>query len=556
MSTSLIPRCSPVKAVVATQQPFKCTGTWRCPGRRPLNTGQPSPSTAGMTEAGDHAAARPFDEMPGPKPLPIIGNAGRFLPFIGEYGGLQTDDMFRKVYEKYGPIAKITEIPGRRAMVFAYRTEDVETVFRNEGPWPFRESLHSMNYYRNVLRKDFYEGGGSILTENGAKWGESRSKVNQPMMQPRISKRYVPPIAAVAQEFVDKMRGMRDEKEELPENFSNELFKWSLESIAYVALDARLGCLAPNLAPGSEPQRVIDAVNVALDKLFDLEIGLPFWKIMTTPSFKKFIDALDVFLEVSVKYVQAAIDRVEERKKAGLEDEGEPSVLERLLARADVKTASIMAQDMLFAGIDTTSYSTAIAMFALSRNQDKQEELFKELKQLLPQKDSPFTEEILEEMRFLKAVIKESMRVMPIVSANSRNTTKELVISNYRVPEGVAVVMPNIAYRFNDEIYPESKRFIPERWLKERPTGDAAGSPEDFDICSHGKRHPFAFLPFGFGPRSCVGKRFADLEMEILLAKIIRNYRVDYKYGDMKFVSRLINTIKDPMKFKLTERSD
>ncbi|XP_071452596.1 probable cytochrome P450 301a1, mitochondrial [Hetaerina americana] len=556
MSTSLIPRCSPFKAVLATQQPFKCTGTWRCPGRRPLNTGQPSPSTAGVTETGDHSAARPFDEMPGPKPLPIIGNAGRFLPFIGEFGGMQTDEMSHYLYKEYGPIVKLTGIPGRRAMVFSYRPEDVETVFRNEGTWPFRESLHSMNYYRNVLRKDFYEGGGSVLTENGEKWAETRSKVNQPMMQPRISKRYVPPIAAVAQEFVDKMRGMRDEKEELPDNFNNELFKWSLESIAYVALDARLGCLAPTLAPGSEPQRVIDAVNVALDKLFDLEIGPPFWKIMTTPSFKKFIDALDVFLEVSVKYVQAAIDRVEERKKAGVEDGGEPSVLERLLARTDVKTASIMAQDMLFGGIDTTSYSTAITMYMLSRNQLKQEVLFGELKRLLPHKDSPFTDEILEEMKFLKAVIKESMRMMPIVSLNTRNTTKELVLCNYRVPEGIAVMMPNITYRFNDEIYPESRRFIPERWLKEMPSGDAAGSAEDFNAVSQGKRHPFAFLPFGFGPRSCVGKRFADLEMEILLAKIIRNFHVDYKYGDMKLVSKMINTVKDPMKFKLTERSD
>jgi hypothetical protein len=78
-------------------------------------------------------------------------------------------------------------------------------------------------------------------------------------------------------------------------------------------------------------------------------------------------------------------------------------------------------------------------------------------------------------------------------------------------------------FRENEEMYPQAKRFIPERWLKNRPEGaSAVGSAEDFDAVSHGKRNPFAFLPFGFGPRSCVGKRFAELEMETLIAKVCR----------------------------------
>ncbi|XP_046394231.1 probable cytochrome P450 49a1 [Ischnura elegans] len=502
-------------------------------------------------------AIKSYDEIPGPKPLPLIGNAYQFVPFIGELGGMQIDDIHKYMYKTYGPIVKLSKIPGRSDLVFCYRPEDVETVFRNEGPWPHRETLQGIDHFRSVLRKDFYEGGGSILTENGQQWGESRSKVNQPMMQPRISRKYVPPIADVAQEFVDIMRNIRDEKEELPANFNNELYKWALESIAFVALDARLGCLAPNLAPESEQQRIIDAVNIALDKMFDMEVGPPFWKIIKTPAAKKFFDSLEVFLEVTVKYVQAAIDRYEARRRETPDGDWEPSVLERLLARTDVKTASIMAQDMMFAGIDTTSYSTAITMFTLARNQGKQEILFQELKRVLPKKDTPFNDERLEEMRYLKAVIKESMRVMPIVSANSRNTVKEVVISNYRIPVGVSVVMPNTMYRFSDGIYPQAKRFLPERWLKARPDGaERVGSTEDFDAVSHGKHHPFAFLPFGFGPRSCVGKRFAEMEMEILLAKIVRNFKVDYKYGDISFNSRIINTVKDPMKFKLTERME
>ncbi|XP_071452498.1 probable cytochrome P450 301a1, mitochondrial [Hetaerina americana] len=552
MSSSLIPGYRHGKALFA-QKLLKGVTL----GCRSLQTGCPSPSTTGVAAATvDHATIKPFEEIPGPKALPLIGNTLCFFPGIGEYSGLELDDLSRKMNEKFGPISRFSGVLGRRDMVIIFRPEDMETTFRNEGQWPFREGIQSMEYYRNVLRKDFYQDGGSVMTDQGPKWSEARSKVNQPMMQPRISKQYVTPIACVAQEFIDKTRAMRDENDELPPDFINELYKWSLESIAYVALDTRLGCLESNLAPDSEPQRIIDAVNTILEEMFNLQFSMPFWKLFPTPTWKKFVQANDVFLEVSVKYVQAAIDRAEKRKKTGAEDVVEPSVLERLLARADVKTASIMAQDMLFGGIDTTSFTTAITMYLLSRNKNKQEVLFGELKHFMPRKDSPLTEEMLEDMKYLKAVFKESMRMHPIVPWNMRKTVKEIVLSNYRVPEGVDVVMPNLMFRTSEDIYRQGKRFIPERWLKKRPSGNAAGSVEDFDACSHGKRHPFAFLPFGFGPRSCVGKRFAELEMEILLAKIIRNFRVDYKYGDMRFSSRLINTPIDPLRFELKDRSE
>ncbi|XP_046395351.1 probable cytochrome P450 301a1, mitochondrial [Ischnura elegans] len=503
----------------------------------------------------DHAtAARPYDEIPGPKPLPLLGNSWRFFPLIGEYAGLESDDLHRTLYEQYGPIVRFTKILGRRDLVFIFRPEDVETTLRNEGPWPYREGTKSMEYYRQVHRKDFYQGAGSVLTDHGPKWGEVRSKVNQPMMQPRISRRYVPPIEGVAQEFLQMIRDMRDESGELPSNFVNELFKWSLESIAYVALDTRLGCLEPSLASDSEQQTMIDAVNTILNEMYNMELGMPLWKLIPTPAWRKFVKAQDTFLEVTMKRVQSAIERVQQR---GHSEDDDPSVLERLLSRADPKTATIMAQDMLFGGIDTTSFSTAIAMYMLSRNKEKQEILFEEMKRFLPEKDTPISEEMLEEMKYLKAVFKECMRMKPLVPWNQRKTVKETVLSNYRVPQGVDVLMPNLTFRDSEEIYPQGQRFIPERWLKKRPVaGQRAGSAEDFDAVSHGKHHPFAFLPFGFGVRMCVGKRFAEMEMEILLAKIVRNFKVDYKYGEIRFTSKLINTPVDPLRFQLTDRSE
>lgn len=60
-----------------------------------------------------------------------------------------------------------------------------------------------------------------------------------------------------------------------------------------------------------------------------------------------------------------------------------------------------------------------------------------------------------------------------------------------------------------DKYFPNANEFIPDRWM--RQGGEKYASKD---------AHPFVFMPFGFGPRSCIGKRLAQLEMEILLAKV------------------------------------
>lgn len=67
--------------------------------------------------------------------------------------------------------------------------------------------------------------------------------------------------------------------------------------------------------------------------------------------------------------------------------------------------------------------------------------------------------------------------------------------------------MSNNLISMNDKYFPRASEFLPERWL-----------PDHEDMKG---KHPFAFLPFGFGPRMCVGRRFADLEIETMVAKVI-----------------------------------
>ncbi|KAF4523554.1 hypothetical protein B566_EDAN012002 [Ephemera danica] len=450
------------------------------------------------------ANARPYSEIPGPRPLPLIGNAWRFLPIIGT---VPPGDFFlwQKQMQKFGPISKFSGIPGKNDIVFLFDPRDFETVFRHEGQWPERMYLASLSYYRNVERKEFFENVGGVMIENGEKWQKSRTYVNPVMMQPRNARNYATRIDEITQEFVRKIPDMLDDKSETPADFVKEMQKWALESIAMVTLDARIGCLQSNLPIDSEPYRLINAADQVFDLLFELEFRIPFWKLISTPKWRRFVKALDVFTEVSTRHIENAQRRLKENPH---QDGTEMSVLEKLLLRdPNPKKAVVMALDMMMAGIDTTAYTAGCVLYTLARNPEQQERLFSELKQMMPSPDMPLTADILENLKFLKACIKENNRMAPIVVGITRNVKEDIVLSNYQIPKGTDVITCNLLVTSNEEYFPQSSKFLPERWLKN--TGS----------CPVHKPHPFAMLPFGYGKRKCVGMRFATLEMESLIAR-------------------------------------
>lgn len=71
--------------------------------------------------------------------------------------------------------------------------------------------------------------------------------------------------------------------------------------------------------------------------------------------------------------------------------------------------------------------------------------------------------------------------------------------------------MATVVLQKEEANYPKTDQFIPERWLKEQPAG--------LECPSAKATNPFIYLPFGFGPRSCIGRRFAEMEVEVLLTR-------------------------------------
>lgn len=130
-----------------------------------------------------------------------------------------------------------------------------------------------------------------------------------------------------------------------------------LSGIGRVALDTRLGCLEPNLDPKSEPQQIINAAKYALRNVATLELKFPFWRYFPTPLWSRYVNNMNYFVEICMKYIQEATAKMKSRTPAEREALGEPSLLERvILSEKDEKIACVMALDLILVGIDTVKF--------------------------------------------------------------------------------------------------------------------------------------------------------------------------------------------------------
>lgn len=163
-------------------------------------------------------------------------------------------------------------------------------------------------------------------------------------------------------------------------------------------------------------------------------------------------------------------------------------------------------QLLMFAGHDTTVTALTNLLLhlcqhpeALSRARAEQDE----------HADAPLTLERLRAMPYLDAVIRESMRLVPPVGGAFRELTHDVEYGGFALRKGFTVSVNPGGVQGDARWWDEPARFDPERWLPERAEQD---------------RHPFSYIPFGGGPRKCLGEHFAMLEMQIVLALLLRGY--------------------------------
>jgi cytochrome P450 len=321
--------------------------------------------------------------------------------------------------------------------------------------------------------------GRNTLTTSGEEWWANRQRM-QPSFHPRQVDRGVAPFAAGAAEAIGAWRDFAA---------SGALVDMAMEGMRVVV---RYGTRPFGFdVTADEARELPEAVLRAQRWGFRRVVG----GMPVTPQSRR-----DIGLLASI--VRRAID-------APPSASGAPSYAERLRQDHDVPREALRDHLLLalLAASDNPPNTFAYTIWLLARHPEIQEAVRREVRATLGQ-ELP-TAEALEAMPLLQRVVWESMRILPGIWMVMRRATRDTTLRGVRVPKGAMVLpLPYYIHRHPD-FWPDPERFDPDRFL---PDAVAA-------------RPKSAFIPFGSGPRMCIGARLATQEVRAMLAVFLQRFR-------------------------------
>ncbi|XP_017785862.1 PREDICTED: cytochrome P450 4d2-like [Nicrophorus vespilloides] len=197
----------------------------------------------------------------------------------------------------------------------------------------------------------------------------------------------------------------------------------------------------------------------------------------------------------------------------------------------------------MFAGHDTTSAALSFVVHMLATHQDAQDKAYEEQVSIFGDDvDGMSTLKIINEMKYLELVIKESLRLYPSVPLYLRKLQKGFNHNGIHIPKGTTLGLFAYGIQRDPDYFPDPDKFDPQRF--------AAGNDEKH------KQFPYCYVPFSAGPRNCIGQKFAMAEMKSTLSKILRNFKIlpTVPAHDVQLCANTILTSKNGVRVRLAER--
>jgi cytochrome P450 len=333
--------------------------------------------------------------------------------------------------------------------------------------------------------------GGNLLVLPHHQW-LPRRRTLQPMFTKLRVRRYAGHMAAAAQTLVD---GWRDGA---TVDLDTECRALTLRALGRSVLGLDLDARADTVGP---------ALRTALTWVADRctrPVNLPQW--VPTPGQRRARRANATLHQLAAEILAAV--RADPDREAPL--------VRALIAAADPQTGQPLSDDdichelvlFILAGHDTTSTTLTYSLWALGQHPDIQDRVFDEVCAL---GDRPLTPDDVPRLGHTVRVLHEALRLCPPGAGTPRLLKKDLAVDGYRLEAGTMAVVSFYAIHLDPELWDDPLTFDPDRFLPERSQG----------------RSRWQYLPFGGGPRSCIGDHFAMLEATLALATIVRAARIE-----------------------------
>jgi len=328
--------------------------------------------------------------------------------------------------------------------------------------------------------------GDGLLTSWGEDWRRQKALI-QPIFTRARVEGYVEPILEELDEFKAHLRA-----EETSVDLGESMMRFTLKVVCRVLFGAGL--------TEEQENRVMNrfaALNGAVIKRANtpLPFGLPL--------------PMGNRVRTNQAELFSLCDDVIAQRRASASDGDDLASL--LVAARDgddhLSDDEVREQILIFmlAGHETTSMSLTFALHLLGRHPEIQQRVRDEVERVLGDRP-PTASQLVSDLPYTNAVLKEAMRLYPAAPITGRRSLEDTTIGGYDIPAGSDVILSVWSIHHRADIWPDPERFDPDRFL---------GNP---DI---GR---YDWMPFGAGPRACIGQHFSMLESVATLAELVRDF--------------------------------
>jgi cytochrome P450 len=344
--------------------------------------------------------------------------------------------------------------------------------------------------------------GDGILTSEGETWRAHR-RIMAPSFDIRSLHAYAPAMAQTTQDFLPRWGALADGA---VVDIGEEMTQLTLQIISQTMFSSDMDSMT---------DLVGRSFRDATDKMdFGLADALPLigrWRMRQRIA----------EIHGCLRELDDAIGRLIAQRAARRETAPQ-DLLSRLVAAQDGESGAQMSPSevrdqvvtIFVAGHETTAVAMTWTFYLLSQHPEQEARLHAELGQVLGGRTP--TQADLAKLPYTRMVLDEAMRLYPPAPGLSlRAATEADVICGQAIPKGAGIaVMPWILHR-HSQLWDQPERFDPERFSPSRAVG----------------RHRYAYLPFGGGPRVCIGMAMALMEATIILATLAQHYRLELVPG-------------------------
>jgi cytochrome P450 len=344
--------------------------------------------------------------------------------------------------------------------------------------------------FQRVLKPALGEG---ILTAEGAQWRWQRQAAAPAFRHERLLAS-TPIMTRAAQRTLDRWRAAGAAQRDVSADMVRATFD--------VILDSMLSSGEGLDIEEASREITIYLETIARPSLVDV-FNLPQWlRLATQPRGAR-----------ASAYLRRAVAGIVAARRASSAPHDDLTAM--LMRAVDPDTGRQMSNDdvrdnlitFIAAGHETTALALTWTLYLISQHAETETRLFEEVRRIAG--EDPIGPEHIDNLTFTKQVIQESMRLFPPVAVLPRAALRDTAIGGERAEAGTVALVPIYALHRHRLLWDNPDAFDPDRFSPERGAG----------------RHRFAYLPFGGGPRICIGMSFAMIEAVAMLATFVRGAR-------------------------------